>query len=65
MERIIMTCGVCSTEIGYIDVEVVTPNLFRTYICGTCNNLVPDIDSVIEPIPDPEPIILEEPINPE
>jgi hypothetical protein len=52
MERIIMTCGVCSTEIGYIDVEVVTPNLFRTYICGTCSNLVPDLDSVIEPIPD-------------
>ena len=48
-----MTCSVCSTEIGYIDVEVVTPNLFQTYICGVCSNLVPDIDSVIEPTPDP------------
>jgi hypothetical protein len=65
MERIIMTCSVCSTEIGYIDVEVVTPSLFQTYICGVCSNLVPDPDSVIEPIPDPEPIIPEEPINPE
>ena len=60
-----MTCSVCSTALGYIDVEVVTPNLFQTYICGICSNLVPDPDSVIEPIPDPEPIIPEEPINPE
>ena len=58
MERIIMTCSVCSTELGYIDVEVVTPNLFQTYICGVCTNLVPDPDSVIEPIPDP---IVEDP----
>ena len=48
-----MTCSVCSTEIGYIDVEVITPNLFQTYICGVCSNLVPDLDSVIEPTPDP------------
>jgi len=54
MERIIMTCSVCSTELGYIDVEVVTPYLFQTYICGVCANLVPDPDSIIEPIPDPE-----------
>lgn len=58
-----MTCSVCSTELGYIDVEVVTPNLFQTYICGVCTNLVPDLDSVIEPIPDP--IIPDEPIIPE
>jgi hypothetical protein len=65
MERIIMTCSVCSTEIGYIDVEVVTPDLYRTYICKVCNNLVPDLNSPIEPIPDPEPIVPDEPINPE
>ena len=53
MERIIMTCSVCSTELGYIDVEVVNPNLFQTYICGVCTNLVPDPDSIVEPIPDP------------
>jgi hypothetical protein len=47
-----MTCSVCSTELGYIDVEVVTPNLFKTYTCGICSNLVPDLNSVIEPIPD-------------
>ncbi len=58
-----MTCGVCSTELGYIDVEVVTPNLFQTYICGICSNLVPDLDSTIEPTPDP--IIPDEPITPE
>jgi hypothetical protein len=50
MERIIMTCSVCSTELGYIDVEVVTPNLFQAYICGVCSNLVPDPNSIIEPI---------------
>jgi hypothetical protein len=55
MERIIMTCSVCSTEIGYIDVEVVTPDLYRTYICKVCNNLVPDLNSPIEPIPEPSP----------
>jgi hypothetical protein len=60
MERIIMTCGVCSTELGYIDVEVVTPRLFQTYICGICSNLVPDPDSIIEPIPDLDPT---EPLN--
>ena len=63
MERIIMTCSVCSTELGYIDVEVATPNLFQTYICGVCTNLVPDANSPIEPIPDP--IIPEESITPE
>ena len=45
-----MTCSVCSTQLGHIDVEVVTPNLFQTYICGVCSNLVPDPNSVIEPI---------------
>ncbi len=50
-----MTCSVCSTEIGYIDVEVVTPDLYRTYICKVCNNLVPDLNSPIEPIPEPSP----------
>lgn len=49
-----MTCSVCSTELGYIDVEIVTPNLFQTYICGVCTNLVPDPGSPIEPIPDSE-----------
>lgn len=53
-----MTCGVCSTPFGHIDVEVVTPNLYRTYICGNCSNLVPDLSSVIEPIEEPiQPII--------
>ena len=47
-----MTCSVCSTPLGYIDVDVVTPNLFRAYICGVCANLVPDPNSVIEPIPE-------------
>jgi len=55
-----MTCSVCSTELGYIDVEVVIPSLFQTYICGVCSNLVPDPDSIIEPIPDLDPT---EPLN--
>jgi hypothetical protein len=55
MERIIMTCSICSTELGYIDVEVVTSSLFQTYICGICSNLVPDPDSIIEPVPDLDP----------
>jgi hypothetical protein len=55
MERIIMTCSVCSTPLGYIDVEVITSDLFETYICGVCTNLVPDPNSTIEPVLDPEP----------
>ncbi len=49
-----MTCSVCSTPLGYIDVEVVTSDLFETYICGVCTNLVPDPNSTIEPISDSE-----------
>lgn len=54
MERIIMTCSVCSTPLGYIDVDTVTTDMFQTYICGVCANLVPDPNSVVEPISEQE-----------
>jgi hypothetical protein len=65
MERIIMICSNCSTELGYVEVSEVSQGFYRKYICGVCMaNLVPDSNSPIEDIPE-EPPIDEEPINEE
>lgn len=51
MERIIMICSNCKSELGYVEVENVKNSDYSKYICGVCNNnLVPDLSSPIEDI---------------
>ena len=58
-----MICSNCQSKLGFVDVDLIKSSDYRKYICGVCMvNLVPDINSTIEDIPD-EPPIDEEPIN--